>query len=148
MKNVSVFNEKGINVDKRNVHKVLKFVSDDLSIRFISMEFNFVSPETIIRINKEYLGHNYGTDIITFDYSAEKNMLDGEIFISLQNAQENSKKYRVSVDNELLRLIIHGILHLVGYDDVTLGKRKRMKIEENRLVGKFKKYSKGLVVIK
>ena len=54
----------------------------------------------------------------------KRNILDGEIFISLKDAEENSKKYRVSFDNELLRLIIHGILHLLGYDDITLQKEK------------------------
>ena len=146
MRNVSVFNENGINVDKRSVHKLVKLISDDLAVKINSLEFNFVSQDTIVLINKEYLRHNYRTDIITFDYSAEKNKLDGEIFISLRDALENSKKYRVSVDNELLRLIIHGILHLIGFDDVTADKRKRMKVVEDRMVDKFNKYSKGLVV--
>jgi len=74
--------------------------------------------------------------------------LDGEIIISLNNAKENSKKYQVTFDNELLRLIIHGILHLIGYDDVNSYKRKEMKKVEDTITDKLNKYSKGLVIIK
>ena len=148
MKNVYVSNEKGINIEKKSVHKIVKLICTRLNLSVSSLEFNFVSSDTMVMINTEYLQHNYGTDIITFDYSAEKNILDGEIFISLQDALENSKKYRVSVDNELLRLIAHGILHLVGYDDTSVSKRKRMKIEEDLLVNGFKRFSKGMVVKK
>ena len=148
MKNVFVYNEKGIKVSKQSVQKIVSLICDDLELCVDSLEFNFISSETMIDVNKKYLQHNFGTDIITFDYSVEKNNLDGEIFISLQDAIENSEKYHVSVDNELLRLIIHGILHLIGYDDTTIAKRKRMKSVEDRLVNSFNKYSKGLIVKK
>ena len=146
MKNLSVYNEKGIRVDKRTVHSIVKLISSELNLNVKSLDFNFISSETIIEVNKNYLKHNYSTDIITFDYSDEKNILDGEIFISIQDAVENSKKYRVSSDNELLRLIAHGILHLIGFDDTTDAKRKKMKIAENDLVKKFQKFSKGLLI--
>ena len=146
MKNVSVYNGKGIRVDKISVHSIVKLITSELNLYVKSLEFNFISSKTITEVNKNYLKHNYSTDIITFDYSDEKNILDGEIFISIQDAVENSKKYRVSSDNELLRLIIHGILHLIGFDDTTDAKRKKMKIAENDLVGKFQKFSKGLLI--
>lgn len=146
MKNVSVYNEKGIRVDKKSVHSIVKLITSELNLYVKSLEFNFISSKTIIEVNKNYLKHNYSTDIITFDYSDEKNILDGEIFISIQDAVVNSKKYRVSTDNELLRLIIHGILHLIGFDDTTDAKRKKMKIAENDLVKKFQKFSKGLLI--
>ncbi len=146
MKNVLVYNEKGIRVDKRTVHSIVKLITSELNLYVMSLEFNFISSKTIIEVNKNYLRHNYSTDIITFDYSDEKNILDGEIFISIQDAVENSKKYGVSSDNELLRLIIHGILHLIGFDDTTDAKRKKMKIAENDLVKKFQKFSKGLLI--
>lgn len=145
---ISVYNEKGIKVSKQSVQKIVSLICDDLELCVDSLEFNFISSETMIDVNKKYLQHNFGTDIITFDYSAEKNNLDGEIFISLQDAIENSEKYQVSVDNELLRLIVHGILHLIGYDDTTVAKKRRMKSVENRLVNSFNKYSKGLIVKK
>lgn len=148
VKNLSVFNEKGIKVDKKLVHKIVKLICDNLNLSVNSLEFNFISSNTMIGLNKKYLRHNFGTDIITFDYSVEKNNLDGEIFISLHDAIENSKKYKVSTDNELLRLIVHGILHLFGLDDSSAGKRKRMKLVEDKLVKNFNNFSKGLVVKK
>jgi probable rRNA maturation factor len=146
VKNVFVSCEKGIRVDKKTVKKIVHLISEELNLRVSSLEFNFVSSGTITEVNIKYLEHNDSTDIITFDYSDEKNILDGEIFISLQDALENSKKYRVSTDNELLRLIVHGVLHLIGYDDTTDSKRKKMKIVENMIVQKFQKNSKGLLI--
>lgn len=146
MKNVLVSNEKGIKVDKKIVGGLVKMISDELRLSVSSLEFNFISSKTMIELNKKYFRHNYGTDIITFDYSDEKNNLDGEIFISLEDALENSKMYHVSANNELLRLIIHGILHLIGYDDTTVKKRKEMKLVEDELVNNFHKLAKGLIV--
>jgi len=144
VKNVSVYNEKGINVDKKMVHNLVKMICTGMNLHLNSLEINFVNTETLTKINRDYLEHNYATDIITFDYSGEKNNLDGEIFISFRDAFENSKKYHVTVDNELLRLIVHGILHLVGHDDTTVAKRKKMKLIEDEYVSKLNNFTKGL----
>ena len=69
-------------------------------------------------INKSYLKHDYTTDIITFNYSNSLEQIDGEIFISIDDALSNSKKFKVTLSDELVRLVIHGILHLLGYDDL------------------------------
>ncbi len=145
MKNLFIYNEKGIKTQKRLLHKIATSICSELDLNILSLEINFVSSETMLGINKKYLNHNYNTDIITFDYSNERNNLDGEIFISIDDALENSKKYHVSLNNEILRLVIHGILHMTGYDDVTLAKRKRMKKVEDVLVQKLQNLSKGLV---
>ena len=71
--------------------------------------------------------------------------MDAEIFISVPEAIDNSKKYAVTPDNELGRLIIHGILHLLGYDDTTVTKKRKMKVVENELTEKYKRYTKGLL---
>lgn len=144
MRNVCVSTEKGIGINKRLVHKIVSLITSELELKIESLEFNFVLSETLLAINKRHLKHNYYTDIITFDYSVERNNLDGEIFISVQDAAENSKKYHIPLDNELLRLIAHGILHLIGFDDTTTAKRKKMKEVEDKLVFKFQKNSKGL----
>lgn len=145
MKNLSIYNEKGIRTQKKLLHKIVSLISNELDLNIISLEINFVSSGTMLGINKKYLGHNYGTDIITFDYSNERNNLDGEIFISIDDALQNSKKYHVTFSDEILRLVTHGILHMIGYDDKTKAKRKRMKIVEDMFVQKLKKLSKGLV---
>lgn len=145
MKNLFIYNEKGIKTNKRSLHRMVASLCNELDFKVISLEINFVSSETMLGINKKYLNHNYNTDIITFDYSNERNNLDGEIFISIDDALENSKKYHVTLNNEILRLVIHGILHMTGYDDVTLTKRKSMEKVEDVLVQKLQKLSKGLV---
>ena len=148
MKNVYVYCENDPIIKKLLVHSIISKIKKKLSLKIKSLEISFVSQETIRKVNNEYLSHDYSTDIITFDYSNERNILDGEILISLKDAEDNSKKYQVTFDNELLRLIIHGILHLVGYDDIIIPKRKIMKKIEDTITDNLSKYSKGLVIIK
>jgi len=145
LKNLFIYEEKGIRTQKKLFYKIVDLICSELDLNILSLEINFVLSETMQRINKKYLKHNYSTDIITFDYSNERNILDGEIFISIADALQNSKKYRVTLNNEILRLMIHGILHMSGYDDRTIFKRKKMKIVEDLFVHKLKKLSKGLV---
>jgi rRNA maturation RNase YbeY len=98
----------------------------------------------LTKINKKYLKRNNYTDIITFDYSL-KNEINGELFISIERVQENAINYRVSEKNELLRVIIHGLLHLIGYDDIEKKKIKKMKSMENYyLENYFKNESKNM----
>ncbi len=145
MKNVFVNVEERFVLEKKKIHKVITLLCRELKLNLVGLEINFVSSETIVAVNRKFLKHNYSTDIITFDYSTERNNLDVEIFISLPDAIKNSILFRVSVDNELLRLVVHGILHLIGYNDTNKGERKAMKKEEDRLVKKFQSYSKGIV---
>lgn len=147
MKNLYVYSEKGIKINKSLLYRIVAVLCNELDLKIISLEINMLSSEKMIGINKKYLKHNYSTDIITFDYSNERNNLDGEIFISVDDASENCKKYHVTLDNEVLRLVSHGILHMAGYDDVTSAKRKRMKKAEDILVQRLQKLSKRLVKI-
>ncbi|MDO9633618.1 MAG: rRNA maturation RNase YbeY, partial [Paludibacter sp.] len=80
--------------------------------------FIFCNDEKILEINRQYLQHDYYTDIITFDYS-ENNTISGDIFISLETVNSNATEFGVPYDTELLRIIIHGILHLCGQEDKT-----------------------------
>ncbi len=81
-------------------------------------EINIIltNDEYILELNRKFLGRDYYTDIITFDYSS-KNMISGELFISMERVKENAEKFEVGVEEELKRVIIHGILHLLGYRD-------------------------------
>ena len=81
--------------------------------------------------------HNYPTDIITFDYSKKKLLFDAELYISLQDAEINAKKYNVFLEQELIRLVIHGVLHILGYDDKSQKNRLVMKRTENRLLNEY-----------
>ncbi len=94
----------------------------------------FCSDECLLAINQKFLKHNTYTDIITFDYN-EGNTCFGEIYISIDRVQENAKKYECSMEQELHRILIHGVLHLCGYSDKT-GQQKQImrKKEEKALV--------------
>lgn len=87
--------------------------------------FIISNNKEVRKINKEFLNHNYNTDVIAFDYS-ERNTLNGEIYISYGKVKENANNYEVSCREELVRVMIHGTLHLCGYDDNTEEKRKLM----------------------
>jgi len=150
-KKIFVNSPKDFILDKTIILNLISQLSKELNFKINSLEINFISKEEIHKLNKNYLNHNYSTDIITFNYSEEKkilsskknydliveNKLDGEIFISIDDAQENSKKYKISLQKEIERLIIHGILHLLGYDDINQNDKLIMKRKENYLVNKF-----------
>lgn len=90
----------------------------------------FCSDNYILDINQKYLQHDYFTDIITFDY-CEGDVLSGDLFISVDSVRENSVLYNTEFADELNRVIVHGILHLVGYDDHTPEEQKTMREKEN-----------------
>ena len=138
IKNLSVNYRGTIKIDKSLIHKIAKKLSDDLDFKISSMQINFVNSKEMTRIKSKYLNHNYSTDIITFNYSGTKNELDGEIYISFEDAASNSKRFGVTFIEEVLRVIIHGFLHLSGYDDKDRKDRVTMKRLENRLFNQYK----------
>lgn len=135
IKNLTV-NSVKIKIDKVSVHKLIKSLRDELNFKIESLSVNFIDSSQIKQINSEYLDHNSSTDILSFNYSGSNNNLDGELFISYPDAEINSKKYKVTLNQELNRLIIHGILHLLGYNDTTKSEKKIMKSLENQLTYK------------
>jgi rRNA maturation RNase YbeY len=93
------------------------------------INFIFCNDKFLLLLNKKFLKHNTLTDILTFQYSHDK--LSGDIFISIPRVKENAKKYRVTFENELLRVMIHGILHLCGYKDKTKSEKEEMRTKES-----------------
>ncbi|MEQ9285552.1 MAG: rRNA maturation RNase YbeY [Cyclobacteriaceae bacterium] len=96
-----------------------------------ALNFIFCSDEYLHKINVEYLDHDYYTDIITFDNSEEGDQIEGDIFISVERIQDNSEEHTVSFMEELHRVIIHGVLHLTGYNDKSDSEKKEMREKEN-----------------
>ena len=96
----------------------------------------FCSDEHLLKMNVEHLNHNFYTDIITFDYCEEK-IISGDLFISKNRVEENAKKFEVSFSNEINRVIIHGVLHLLGYNDKTDEEKKQMRNKENFYLDKL-----------
>lgn len=97
-------------------NKWLKMVAESEIRRIGDINIIFCSDNYILDVNMKYLQHDYFTDIITFDY-CEKNRLNGDLFISVDSVRENALFYGTEFSDELNRVIVHGILHLVGYDD-------------------------------
>ena len=95
----------------------------------------FCSDNYLLDINKKYLGHDYYTDIITFDY-CEGDTLNGDLFISVDTVRANADFYGATFHEELSRVIVHGLLHLIGYDDHTEEDVKQMRAKENEYLAK------------
>ncbi len=98
----------------------------------------FCSDERLLEVNNKYLNHNYFTDIITFDYSdPEKKKIAGDLMIGIGTVRDNAAAFGTTFENELQRVIIHGILHLCGYGDKTPEEAARMKSLENKYLDLF-----------
>lgn len=116
---------------RRDNNAWLKAVAESEVKRLGSINIIFCSDNYILDVNQRYLGHDYFTDIITFDY-CEDDVLSGDLFISIDTVRENSGFYKAdSFDNELQRVMVHGLLHLIGYDDQTPEQQKVMREKEN-----------------
>lgn len=96
-----------------------------------NINFIFCTDDYLLEINKKYLNKNTLTDVITFDYSEQEEVISGEIYISYQRIVVNAKKYNQAADNEIYRVMIHGILHLIGYNDNTENKKEIMTQKED-----------------
>lgn len=110
------------------IQKVIQMESEK---RYVKISFIFCSDEFLNQLNKNYLNHDTFTDILTFDYTEEMNQLVSEIYISIERIRENSHKFRTSFSGELHRVMIHGILHLLGFEDKTEDQRQNMREKEN-----------------
>ena len=116
--------------EKRLTSRWLKFVAESESKRLGDVAIIFCSDNYILDINIKYLQHDYYTDIITFDY-CEGNRLCGDLFISVDSVRENAFLYGTEFVDELNRVIVHGLLHLMGYDDHTEEDIAMMRAKEN-----------------
>jgi rRNA maturation RNase YbeY len=96
-----------------------------------TLNFIFCSDSYLLELNTSYLKHNTFTDIITFDLSEDKQTVSGDIFISIERVKENAKSFKISFPRELHRVLIHGILHLLGYQDKTPSQQKEMRSKED-----------------
>ena len=119
------------NIKKRETTAWIRRVADTYGKKVGDVNYIFCNDERILEVNREYLQHDYYTDIITFDYT-EGNTISGDLFISLDTVKTNSEQFCTEYDEELHRTIIHGILHLCGINDKGPGEREIMEAAENR----------------
>ncbi|MEO9965838.1 MAG: rRNA maturation RNase YbeY [Reichenbachiella sp.] len=109
----------------------LKYAITTEGYDLIELNYIFCSDEYLHKVNIEYLEHDYYTDIITFDNSEESQRVEGDIFISIDRVRDNAVDHGIPFLQELQRVIIHGVLHLVGYNDKTDTQQKQMTEKEN-----------------
>jgi len=121
-KAVKLFIEKQLSGLKKNIH----------------INYIFCSDEYLLDINRKFLKHDYYTDIITFSLSESENTLESEIYISIDRVKENAKTLSVEFEDELLRVMFHGVLHLLGHKDKTKAQKAAMRKLENKWIKGFK----------
>ena len=118
-------------IKKRQTTAWIKAVAGTYDKKIGEIAYIFCSDNKILEVNREYLNHDYYTDIITFDY-CEGNRLSGDLFISLDTVRTNAEQFGSYYETELHRVIIHGILHLCGINDKGPGEREVMEAAENK----------------
>lgn len=133
MKLINFFTEE---VDFRLIHKTklrnwIKSVITEHNKNLYSINYIFTSDKYLIEVNRQYLKHDTYTDIITFDQSNDCNQIEGDIFISIDRVKENTKKSNSTFLDELHRVMIHGVLHLLGFSDKTKEEKQEMRKLEN-----------------
>ena len=123
-------------IDFRKISAWIEEVAASHSRRVGNLNYLFVNDEEILEANRQFVNHDYYTDIITFDYS-HGDRIGGDIMISLETVASNAEKFGVPYFRELLRVIIHGVLHLVGINDKGPGEREIMEAAENEALSLY-----------
>ncbi len=134
---IAILIPKKIEFKKSLVKLIIIKLAEELNFSIISINVSFVDRKEILELNGKYLNHHFTTDILTFNYNGSNTDLDGEIIISYEDAIENAERFHISGKEEYLRLIIHGILHLLGFDDQQINDKLKMKRKETSLVKKL-----------
>lgn len=128
------FFEEDISYKLKNKRSVKNWVTSAIQAEGFGLKelsFVFCSDIYLLQVNQRFLNHNYFTDIITFDNSTGDGLITGDIFISIDRVRENAAKFKVAMPDELHRVIIHGVLHLVGYNDKMPADKEKMTLKED-----------------
>lgn len=121
-------------IPRRQTSAWIRQVAASFGKKVGEIAYIFCDDAKILEVNVQYLGHDYFTDIITFDY-CEGDSISGDLFISLDTVRSNAEKFGKTYEEELHRVIIHGVLHLCGINDKGPGEREVMEAEENKALG-------------
>lgn len=132
MSKLSCFFEetKPVKLHKKELQNTIDFLIKNEHKRPGEVSVIFCSDDYLLKINEQYLNHNYYTDIVTFDY-VENSVISGDLFISVDRVDENASQLGVTFNEELYRVIFHGILHLCGYKDKTNAEKEVMREKED-----------------
>ena len=134
------YSNEGVNMPKIKRRKITAWIKDvaaSYNRQVGEVGYLFCNDEKILEVNQQYLGHDYYTDIITFDYD-EGDVINGDIVISLDTVRSNAAQQGTAYMDELHRVIIHGILHLCGINDKAPGEREIMEAAENKALELFR----------
>ena len=123
-------------LDERRVTRWIRAVAADYGFSVGNINYIFCSDERELAVNREFLGHDYYTDVITFDYSTAST-LNGDIFISLDTVRSNAEMVNTTFEHELHRILIHGVLHLTGQGDKTPETKVQMTEKEEKALAKL-----------
>ena len=123
-------------LDERRVSRWIRAVAADYGFSVGNINYIFCSDERELEVNRQFLGHDYYTDVITFDYSTVST-LNGDIFISLDTVRSNAEMVGVPFEQELMRIIIHGVLHLTGQGDKTPETKEQMTAKEEKALARL-----------
>ena len=123
-------------ISKKSLKEYLKTLASTEDKQLKDLSVVFTDDDYLLEVNKQYLNHDYYTDVITFDYSAD-NHVSGDIMISLPRVKENAESLMVSYEEELYRVVFHGLLHLCGYKDKSASDEQLMRSKENKYLGMF-----------
>jgi rRNA maturation RNase YbeY len=134
---IEIFSDRNFVIDKKAIKKIVNQILSLVDRRFENISINFVNDNQLLEMNIKHLNHNYYTDILTFTFSDDS--ISTEIFISFERAFENSKKYKTTFEEEILRLISHGILHSTGLNDQTRSEKLKMRKVENKILNSIEK---------
>jgi probable rRNA maturation factor len=124
-------------VDMRLLRRIVDVLLSGMAIREYDLTIQLVGEREMTRLNETRLRHAGSTDVITFDYGERGGRMAGEIFVCVHEALAQAARFQATWQEELVRYLVHGILHLQGFDDTRAAARRRMKREENRLVKKL-----------
>src|SRR5438477_9658406 len=126
-------------IDRARLKKAVRLILEDAGIKSAEISIAVVSDERIHELNRQYLQHDYPTDVLSFvlDHNQDKQSLDGEIIVSADHAASQALQYGWSASDELLLYVIHGCLHLVGYDDTTAEAKRAMREAEAEFLWRF-----------
>ena len=138
---ISISNrQEVIPIDKRLLRRLVKYVADEEGCRILSIDVAIVSADEIERLDRKYLNREGITDVMSFDLSeVGSDELDGQIVVCADAAVVQSKHYGLDVQDELMLYVIHGLLHLIGYDDTSADLASKMRVRQKQILENFKK---------
>ena len=140
MENPIVFCSEEINFELEHPESISQWIEAVIqaeAAQLSTISFIFCSDEYLLKINVEYLQHNYFTDVITFPYDDQT--VEGDIFISIDRIRDNAQELKISPSNELHRVMVHGVLHLIGYLDKSPEEKSKMTELENKYLSLLSK---------